>query len=160
MTKKDTNRKKYSKKTVVTIGMLVLMVGVASASWLLSVSDSLSGQVISDPQGLIYFTETFQDIGTIDTTNTSVSINRTSVITNENGLLHFLLNINETIIDVDDLCDPTGDLTTVYKLNGDIVTDGETVNITSGDNPLTAEFDYVLQSCPTNLTVNFNLVQV
>lgn len=149
------------KKLMSILSVLGVSSMIVLGAWLISLESSITGEVVSDQGGVVYFSTDFQQLGIIDTTTSGQTIIRNASIMNENGNLNFTFTYNETRIDVQDACtDYLNDVTVTYKLDGIPITNNQEITIVSGLNVITAEFDFVMQSCPQNITSVISLVNV
>lgn len=156
-TKKQTNKKKLIN---ILIALSIISVSVWGA-YVLSISSTLTGQVTSEEFGTIFFTSEFNDFGLIDTTNNSVHIIRNATIQNNNGEINTTFTTIESIVDdPNDSCNNTGDVTIKYFYEGLEIFNDDTIIVLSGESVLNIEIDFVRSSCPSNVSVATNLIEV
>ncbi|GAH13112.1 unnamed protein product, partial [marine sediment metagenome] len=117
-------------KSFLVISILVaLQTGIVYGAWQLLASDSFVATVTSASGEVVYFSEIFGSF-TIDTTNSSQTINRTATIENDNNFLTMLLTINETFNDkIDDGCEVQGDCSWNYYFEGVEVENQDYINV-------------------------------
>lgn len=154
---------KINKKILTTLVLFGLLSATGLATWFISVqSNTLTASVVSDGQGLIYITQDFTAISEIDTTNTSITLNQSLLIFNENGIMEMVLNISETRTDnINDSCsDYLTDITTTYYFNNVEVSTGDLVNVTSSENELLLVMDYKMSSCPQLFSSDVGFAEV
>lgn len=151
---------KVSKKIILFAVLGVILSAGALAAWMLYAETNITGYVTSDGQAIMTFQWRNQDMGTIDTTTKGMIVNKTNYINNNNGLLELILDFEMEVIDVNDTCNNTGDLTASIFINNEEYFDGSNLNLTNGNHTVQTFIEAVPHSCDQNFTVSIALTEI
>lgn len=149
------------KKTILVVAIALLtMSGLATAAWVLFLQESTTGFVTSTPTA-ISFTTSFSDWAVVDVTNTTANETVTATLTNDNGDLNFLIDLEVIKTDVDDACEDWENDTVVRLFAGNNERyDGETIFIASGETVnWHLGLSAVHMACPQNVTATLTLTE-
>jgi len=126
---------------------LLLTVGLVAGAWLIYVSDTATLNVNSTMPLVI--TENLGVVN-VDTTNETQYSSDSITFKNQDGDLNTLhLSVVETVNDVEDECDPTGDLNVNYTWDMSPITLPADLSIPAGEErQLTLEYGLVEHACP------------
>jgi len=143
---------KLSKKQKgVLYSMILLMcVGIASATWYVTHTASGGYEITSTSE--IVFEDNFA-LESVDTTLRAYQKNESINISNANSPIDMNLYLNTSIVDVDDSCDNTDDVTIIASYEGTPLSQGDnTINVGSGDSNVEIELTAKKHSCPQTAT--------
>lgn len=108
------------------------------------------------------FTITLDELSIEIINDTSLDQNITQQVefTNGNGIFEMEYLVNSTIDEADLGCDNSGDLVVYGNLDGTIISDGDTINITSGQHTLNVTTSILQFACEQNITTDISLLPV
>ena len=144
------------KKIVGGLFLSLLLVGMASAAYMFFVDEKADFIVES---GTPFEIAAFEN----QYLNTSVGIDNAStslIITNNNGILYALANVNETRLLNDPGCtDFENDCNYTTSLNGETFKDQDYLLIPSGESLLQTNVSCVVRSCPQNISIGITMTE-
>lgn len=133
---------------------IISMMGTGVAIWSLN-HNGITGLVItSQPQ--VIFSDTLAT-SLIDTTNSSFQKIETITLINTDGIINYEVLLNKTIVDVVDGCTLDQDVVFEVVYDSITLTDGDSINVSSGNSDITITTDAKRFSCPQNASLEVNL---
>ena len=152
-------RKKPILSFFVILVFVVAIGGVGYAAWALFLQAEFTGLVVSD-EGALFFQTTFSDF-VLNTSNSSDNITQEILVSNNNGIYNFSLDINITKVDaysLDDCEDWINDCNITYSYENELIEHGDNIVIAPGISTIKARIDCVKNSCPQNLSSSIKLI--
>jgi len=149
--KKDTSFKDKmtsgeKKLASVLLLLIVGFAGIGTAAWVLTFESGITGYVIGGVDGEIIFSDDFE----MTEENSSYAFSKIEAIDiiNNDGLINATIEINTTITNEADECSNAGDVDVIVEYLGNVISDGDTIEIPSGSSNITVETSAVERSCP------------
>ena len=145
--------KNLKHKKIYTFALLsFLVVGLASAVWILYYAPDSTGMIITS-EGALQFSDDF-GLSECSTTSGLCQAIDTITITNLDGERNLNVSFETIITDVEDNCDAVGDHEVTLHYEGYPVYNGEIISITSGEHYLIVNTTSKDLACPGTISTN------
>jgi len=151
--------KRIKKLSAIFIGLLCIG-SIALAGWLISVNNSITGNVVSmNGESILVFDKQFDNWDQLNTTVSNASSSKiVTLINNNGGFDNMLVTIDKTFIDINDSCTPDPDECIItFELNNKTIETGDLVSIGSGANYLEATLSCERLACPSTANAQITI---
>lgn len=168
---KEKNRWMYVKRILKIMGLTFGPMAIVFAVWLLTTSTGMTGFATSTSAQPLEFTVNFDDIY-LDSSNSTVWDYTEATLLNSDGIMNDL-EVNISIVKTDytnDSCtDYASDVEVImwfdgvaggtfgYGVGGQIITNGDTINLPSGTSTFRVEMESKFASCPQTVDIVLSL---
>lgn len=155
-------KEKKMKIVIFSAVFLLLFAGSVFGAYVLSLqSNSITGHISSIEGGTMTL-GVFDNFEDIDATNIHNDLVKETIanITNNNGNVSMLFTTIETITDVNDSCNNTGDVSIKYYFDNVEVNNSEVIVINGGDTEIKITQTAIPRSCDQTTELEFFLAEV